>query len=432
MLCVCEQNFGEATPTGARLAVFGARYGHLDEDGGVVYTAADCIVTASHAQIVCLTVEGVGYGYSWEVSVGGQTSTVFLPLFAGHATNPRFRGTSYAAPIVSYVRMRGRSRLVAGGGGALEEGHTAAESTHVSPTRVCWYLPAVCVGCSYFDTDGGPSAPKDVTSYKTSGNQWVLIHGLNLGSNPNDIDSVEYQMPGTDAPFQVDPGRCSIPEAHRLLRCPTVQGAGQNLEWRIVIARQVSRNPVTGYHRPTVTTVSAVTGATVNALRTDGGEWITITGSGFGPVNGSQVGAPFVQRVRYGRTGTEYEATDVTVLGHDTVSVKTVPGVGQNLRVIVTVATQDSPVSAATLSYVCGGGGYVCECVRACAWCMCHAGASANLRSTVQTMRATPGMPAPPSRLLRLPPRRRTATLLHPRSSPSPVTISGSWTRSPM
>ena len=219
-------------------------------------------------------------------------------------------------------------------------------------TCVILGVSAPYLACRYFATEGGANAPKDVTSYKTSGNQWVLIHGLNLGSNRNDIDSVEYQMPGTDTPFRVDPGRCTIPEPHRLLRCPTVQGAGQNLEWRIIIARQVSRNPVTGYHRPTVTTVTDVTGANVNSLRTDGGEWITITGTGFGPVAGTQDGAPFVERVRYGRTGTEYEATDVTVLGHDTVSVKTVPGVGQNLKVIVTVATQDSLVSTATLSYV--------------------------------------------------------------------------------
>ena len=266
------------------------------------YQAADCVVTTGHVQMVCLTVAGVGYGYSWEVTVGGQNSSVFLPLFAGHEVDERFRGTSYAAPIVSY-----------------------------------------------FDTDSSVEpTPLDVNNYETEGNQWVLIHGLNLGADAADIDSVEYQIPGSSKPFVVNPIRCTIPTPHRLLRCPTVQGAGHNLEWKIVIARQRSRNPVTGYRKPVIT---AITGAAVHSLSTDGGQWVQITGQGFGPVEGSQAGAPFVRHIRYGRSGTEYEAKEFTVLDHDTISMKTVPGIGQNLRVIVSVASQESPLSDATLSY---------------------------------------------------------------------------------
>ena len=55
--------------------------------------------------------------------------------------------------------------------------------------------------------------------------------------------------------------------------------------------------------------------------------------------------------ITYGKRGTEYTVAAFTVVSHTEISLTTVPGVGANLRFVVTVAGQSSAPSTPTMSY---------------------------------------------------------------------------------
>ena len=300
-------NFGPATPSAGRMAEFGATYG-VQANGTHVetFTAASCTVVVPHRTMSCLTAVGTGAGFAWQVRVGDQLSPSFLPTFRSGAVE----GTSYAAPIVSFFEA---------GSGSGSGGATSALA---------------------YDTEGG---------------EVVQIHGRNFGVQPDAIQAISYTAPAIGATFVVDAAACAITTEHEVIECRTAVGAGGELEWRVIISGQASTNPITAYAVPTVT---SITGAddVVTAARTDGGQNVTLHGANFGPPAGAvlpdgSTPGPFLEAVSYGKTGTEYVATQFEVVGHDEIRVTTVPGVGHDLKFIVRVAGQQSPLSAATLSY---------------------------------------------------------------------------------
>ena len=287
-------DFGPATPTGGRMAQFGATYGVSGASKADWYTGASCAVTVPHRTITCLTAVGTGSGFSWVVRVGDQPSEEFLPSFRGGLVV----GTSYASPIISEFKT---------------------------------------------DTIG-----KDVQSYNTEGGEVVRVVGKNFGVDASAIESVLYYAPAADATFTVDTTSCSITEPHEEITCMTAIGAGGELEWKIVISGQTSSNPVTAYGMPEIT---AIEGAAVSAAQTDGGDAITLRGVNFGPLAAD--GGPFIDSISYGPTGTEYvlPPANYELVSHTEISVTTIAGVGRDLSFIVTVAGQSSLPSEAKLSY---------------------------------------------------------------------------------
>jgi hypothetical protein len=59
----------------------------------LAFNATGCAVTTAHTAVRCDTVAGVGSGFTWEVTVGGQTS---LP-----ATSVT---SSYSSPVITGLR----------------------------------------------------------------------------------------------------------------------------------------------------------------------------------------------------------------------------------------------------------------------------------------------------------------------------------------
>ena len=111
--------------------------------------------------------------------------------------------------------------------------------------------------------------------------------------------------------------------------------------WRIIIDGLRSVASTTAYASPRIDSFIA------GNLSTFGGDVVVVIGENFGPATPS-----YLQDVTYGPSGTEYTAQNCSVVvDHTHISCVTVPGVGANLRWVVTIAGQPSEPSAATTSY---------------------------------------------------------------------------------
>lgn len=114
----------------------------------------------------------------------------------------------------------------------------------------------------------------------------------------------------------------------------TAASVGANHDWNVVIAGQVSSNPVTSVFPPSLDALGASSGvdnATLNItlLRTSGGDWLTFSGTNFGPH------MQFVQRVwgersdAFGRMVVEASAC-VLAVKHVQLQCQSPPGVGRD------------------------------------------------------------------------------------------------------
>jgi hypothetical protein len=264
---------------------------------GVGYIADKC-ETISDVLIQCETVEGIGSGLSWIVQVGSnqgsplfgvQSTSPVLPTFSDGTTN--YQGTSYAPPIVQ-----------------LYQGGTASVKT---------------------------------VKLQTLGKEYVIIEGLNFGtiarSQAGSIEAVSYGR----YEFEFNATSCEVITDHIKIRCITASGAGKFHKWYLSIAGQRSRSPSTSYDRPTIVSFSAEGAVDSNEMLANGGDVIHINGSNFGPMSPS-----YLDSVTYGFSGTEYMCSNATVTeGSKTISCMASPGVGRNLKWIVTVGQQSSSSS---------------------------------------------------------------------------------------
>jgi hypothetical protein len=294
IVTIAGDEFGPVTTGGAAPSspvVQWVRYG----TPGVLQFAAppeSCYVVAARPspQMQCLTGPGTGAGHWWQVNVGGQDSNVL-------AAN-----TSYSPPVLSYFTGPGAN-------GA--------------------------------DTRGGPNAS-------------VTVQGLNFGTDmalvnvsyvsfmkqPRTSDGV---VPGSPPGTAVYRPTCSLAVAHRSLLCELPPGAGMSLEWTIIVDGQYNVAPTTSFAAPQVATVSLRGGAT--RASTDGGDTVDLHGVNFGP-------SALLQAVRYGPTGTEYTASNVTYFDHTWVAVTLAasrPGITSVFT--LTAADQTSATSAQVVTY---------------------------------------------------------------------------------
>lgn len=274
------------------------RYGPANgaAQGRFSYLAQSCAVVSVAPSVVrCLSDAGSGRNHSWQIVVASQSSAVL------HAA------TFYGPPVISQFT-------------------------------------------------GSGSAAAD-----TRGGQTIVLSGVNFGPltvNAQGLLEASYRAvlaggPAPEARFL--PASCLVTQPHEQITCQTAEGAGSDLEWRLVVDGLVSATPTTSYARPTIATVTlAATNAAVTGADVDGGEAVYVDGDSFGPPNfifDTNTSGPMVQSITYGATGTEYSPLSFKVLGHDRIEAVLAPGSGSGLRFLVRVADQESPRSEATISF---------------------------------------------------------------------------------
>ena len=115
---------------------------------------------------------------------------------------------------------------------------------------------------------------------------------------------------------------------------------------------QRNNHPTTSYAAPEIESLTLLGFGSIDSLSGAGGQRILITGKNFGPPEDSEDEPTLLTRISFGpETYTEYVVKDFTVASHTEASFVLPPGVGSDLRVIVTVADQVSRPSVATMSY---------------------------------------------------------------------------------
>ena len=357
-----------------------------------------CKVVVPHTEIECPIVPGVGHGHTWKVRVGGQSSP------------PSSFTTGYSVPVLTNVAGPGSAEANTAGGeeivltgknfgpissfymdvgtdvGARYGPIQYTSRYKVSTCKVstdhtiirCLSSEGTGKGHAWILTVGGQDSPllDAKTSYgppmvitysgpgsnfaNTHGNEYVLVEGRNFGpilvdplpGYPKQPELVQYTNNlvidanlGFDA---FNATECEVIVPHEFLRCNTSEGAGAALQWTVIIDQQSSVQPTTNYAPPKVTNLYTNLNPSKSIpLSTEGNELIYIQGENFGPI-----GKQYVGKVTYGPTGRDYVAKNCTVIEHsEWMQCETVPGIGDQLHVVVSVLGQSSPSSEVYLSY---------------------------------------------------------------------------------
>lgn len=201
--------------SGGQTVVFsGTRLG-LDADsnvtavysnGAYVHVTPPCVVTVPSTLVACTTVEGVGTGYAFSLSVNGGVSNTAPVLY------------DYQVPIVTNFR------------GDVNRSDTSAS---------------------------------------TAGGQYLTIVGRQFGPVGTRTDSALYSpvdSPGTVF-AAVD---CVVTLAHTEITCVVAPGGGARLSWTVTIAGQSSSLPSVSYEVPFVTRIGTAAGTSnLNTLGGD-------------------------------------------------------------------------------------------------------------------------------------------------------------------
>jgi hypothetical protein len=251
------------------------------------YVAKDCYVSNSFNKITCTSVAGTGFGHYAQVEVGGQLSDVYDADIA------------YARPSVHYFEPQWEKTIPIGEGG------------------------------------------------RTPGNEWIIIHGENFGMvEQNAIDRISYGPNGVEYHPCLGPHHehcsCDVIVDHTEIRCNTTVGSGKQHRWVIKIDGQNSTVSTTSYDRPSV---ESITGEGAEDALADGGQRVTITGKNFGPSQGK------LESVTYGPSGQEFVAVNCVYVSHYVIECDTSPGLGGELKWLVTVDEQTSDLSTVTTNY---------------------------------------------------------------------------------
>jgi hypothetical protein len=146
----------------------------------------------------------------------------------------------------------------------------------------------------------------------------------------------------TDAFVATD---CLVVVPHASIQCQVGEGVGRRQKWTVFVDEQASVTATTAYGPPIVTHIDGP----VAEARTIGGQNITLRGHNFGER------IEWIDSISYGPNGDEYVVHDSRasvglrcwlVVPHFAIKCTTRPGVGRNLRFLVTVAGQVTPVDA--------------------------------------------------------------------------------------
>ena len=348
------------------------------DDSGKEYTAS-CTYTATHTDLSCVAMPGIGKNLRFFVTVADQASTVFQST------------VQYKIPVLDYVTGSGTVSGTTEGGDIIYLTGTQFGPTSVSYTDIivqygktgteftaqdCRIISAStkvqCVTAQGTGVDhkfrigiadqwsnllftNASYAPPTISSFSgvgaqggsTKGNELVYVSGRNFGATYDTIEMVYYsEFNGTI--FDVT-DNCTMSTPHRVLSCYTATGAGSRLSWSVIVDSQLSVSPMTSYGPPVISSLSGdgVVNASVN-----GDELVIITGQNFGPPNAMTLyGRHFLEGVTYGKSGSEYRAANCVVNSNTEIACKTVAGVGGNMFWQLTIAGQQSDLSTQTTSY---------------------------------------------------------------------------------
>ncbi|KAH8073734.1 calcium ion binding protein [Aureococcus anophagefferens] len=331
----------QGTNFGAESSVVSATYGG---DDGARYEATGCAVLHDHTHVECVSAPGAGTGHAWVVTVAGRASAASAatvdyapPTVTGvtgalttsstaggatvYLTGTNF-GPTGTEPTLSYGPAPGASLYAGDGACAVVVAHTKAACTtgpgvgldhHAKLTVEGQTSPTYAAGLGY----GSPYvtyyeesylALPDREGFLAVGNETLLVHGGNFGTDDAFIDAVTYGPTGYEyGACTASSCGCVIHEAHEALQCTTVAAVGTGHRWKVVIAGQNSTAPSTRVEPPSVTWAEVVGDATEMAI--GGGEVVRVSGANFGAEQG------MVESVSYGPSGTEYAARNCTLVG---------------------------------------------------------------------------------------------------------------------
>jgi hypothetical protein len=348
---------------------------------GYIYTASSCIVTVAHSTIKCTSAEGIGARLIFITTVGGQASVLssasisYFPASITKISGPGstnaittgneavyltgdqfgpvtdadaagFLKVGASAPVVKYGRAVSGANFSSLSFTALNclvtTAHTqmVCYTTEGTGSSLRWAVSVGNVPGPVFFGGSSSYAPPSVISYSgpgsrlanTSGNQAVVVFGMNFGPIGSPLDSISYGVDGND--FLA--ANCVTSVAHYELTCLTVVGAGAQLKWLVQIDGQLNTDPSTDYSPPLITGIS---GPGAFNAHTDGGDNVIITGTNFATNE-------WLTSVTYGQSGTENKAVDCQVtVNHTEITCRTSSGTGRKLKWIVTVRGQSSPTS---------------------------------------------------------------------------------------
>lgn len=321
------------TPT----AVYGL-YDTLNKAFKWEYKATNCAFVAGSANnVTCDSVPGIGMNHRWKLTINYQRGGGQFTTFGISAGDNSF--SSYQTPTITDIS---NDQNMPTTGGQL----VTLTGTNFGPLQVSRYddtWPDVNAQVVQVDTP--------VTAVYTATQAGVAATGCKITAvNPN------------------------------TMVCTTVAGVGNDLEWKAEVgdskvgiqAGEFTTLGAAGsaYAPPTISTVTFGPNVVDSRLNTDGGEYLEIKGTNFGPV-GTAV------TVTYGGANNDkYTAADCCVEAdeagadarfannrpqclqdagatdtHTVITCKSAAGVGQNLKFLVTVGKQTSAAAVGDISY---------------------------------------------------------------------------------
>ena len=285
----------------------------LTDLAGAVYEAVSCSMVAAHTMLLCFTPPGVGYNFTWTVTMGHQTQD----LVRSHPIR-----SSYHRPMIKR-----------------------------------WADPHL------------------ENSLRTSGGEFVYIDGFNLGPQRSD-NVVSATFENTDfgglAGTVFQGLSCLVVIPHEQIRCTTPEGVGMNHTWGIIIGQQANvgnANPgdaniacpnqgcteevtlLSSYIPPVVSSVTAVT--TTGLMDTAGGDEILIIGTNFGPnsalplnminVTYSNPYLSDLQQPGVELEGVVYRPVGCEVINHELATCRSVAGIGSQFLWTIWIGGQVWP-----------------------------------------------------------------------------------------
>ena len=273
------------------------------------YPPVTCAVQSafsSHRSLSCLLQPQHSTGWSWTISVGGQTVSS-----SGTTT------LSFEPPVITSIATAGPSATSCPGAACVAGAfNLTALATDFSTTPVNNAQVIKVVGSGF-----GPSdATITVTgTYGSLAFSKCSHEATGLGLGPS-----------------------------KTLYCLTVPGVGKGLAVNVKVGNQATSQSalIVSYLAPVI--ARAYTSSTMS---TTGGSLITITGSNFGPAG------TIVDSANYGNLGdvAHYpilsQGGSCAVQTSSAISCSSVPGVGKNLYIQISVGSQASNIFAAGLAY---------------------------------------------------------------------------------
>ena len=378
-IIITGTNFGKKSATDTNVFV---TFGPSDDI--TRYTAVGCLVTFTNTEIMCYSPPGIGFGYDIVVSI----NYVNITAFDGNGVN-----IAYSAPNILNVNgaldisTEGNDTITISGTNFGPISTTFSDST---PLGVSWvkYISGSTLQ-NYIATDCKVLIPNEEIQCKTvagigSNLRWqVSIGGLHSnvieegrygapiiqlvtvdGSNESQIPTtgiLDYPVKFQGENFGNDNGmitafyhtensihgvqNCLIVIPHKTIECTSLdEGVGNNFEWKVSVGEQSSswKTSQISFASPSITMIS---GAGAQNAFTVGGQIVVLTGNNFGPKNG------IIPQVFYGKSSTEYTATECNVLSHTKIQCLTAPGTGAGHSWKVSIAGQMSPILNADTNY---------------------------------------------------------------------------------